>query len=151
MKMGLDSYIKSVKKLVGDWWMVSFNKTEMVEGSGTRCQIASYITSQGRTILARMIEDFPLRFIYCDTDSIFLEGDPPANLLDDYELGKMKVEAKIKSFKCLGPKMYKYETIDSKISLHGKGIPTKLLTPAFFDKPTVPAEWLLPNVISGIV
>lgn len=93
----------------------------------------------------------PLRFIYCDTDSIFLEGKPPEDILDNYKLGKWKIEACIKSFTALGPKMYKYESLDDKICLHGKGIPTRKLTPLFFDKPLLPEEWVAPNFVTGCI
>lgn len=39
--------------------------------------------------------------------------------------------------------------LEGHVSLHGKGIPVKLLTSDFFNVPIKPTEWMKPIVVAG--
>lgn len=70
--------------------------------------IASYITSMARCKLINAIALLQDRFIYCDTDSIYLKGyEIPKNLpIDDKKLGYWKFEHYYNHFKGLKAKCY---------------------------------------------
>lgn len=70
--------------------------------------IASYITSLARCVLVKAIISQAHRFIYCDTDSIYLKGwEIPDNLpIDDKKLGYWKFEHYYNHFKGLKAKCY---------------------------------------------
>lgn len=70
--------------------------------------IASYITSMARCKLVRAIALLQDRFIYCDTDSIYLKGYeiPTCIPIDDKKLGYWKFEHYYNHFKGLKAKCY---------------------------------------------
>lgn len=69
--------------------------------------IASYITSMARVVLIDAIQQNANRFIYCDTDSIYLLGRKEPNLqIDANKLGYWKFEGNLSKFKALKPKCY---------------------------------------------
>jgi DNA polymerase elongation subunit (family B) len=57
--------------------------------------IASHVTSYARMVIWKAIkycQKNNIKYYYCDTDSIFIDGELPAEMVDDSELGKFKVE-----------------------------------------------------------
>ena len=70
--------------------------------------ISSRMTSRARCLLVRAITSNWDRFIYCDTDSIYLYGyDEPTNILiDNHKLGHFKFEHKFDKGKFLHTKCY---------------------------------------------
>lgn len=57
--------------------------------------IASHVTGYARMIIWKAIkycQKNNIKYYYCDTDSIFIEGELPADMVDENELGKFKVE-----------------------------------------------------------
>lgn len=83
---------------------------------------ASYITSFGRIhLLKQMIALKDYKPVYCDTDSIFVEIEPPIN--DEHHLGGWKRENKIVT-KIKGLKNYLYIT-DDELKRRLKGVPKK--------------------------
>ena len=73
--------------------------------------IASFITSCARCVLIRAMEDCHERFIYCDTDSIYLTGDRQPNIpVHESRLGYWGYEGRIQRFKALKAKCYVKET-----------------------------------------
>lgn len=77
-------------------------------------KIASRITSLARCVLIQAIESNKDRFLYCDTDSIYLKGKEEAQNIpiDDKKLGCWKMEHTYSKFKGLKAKCY-ISTIDS--------------------------------------
>lgn len=70
-------------------------------------KISSRITSRARCILIRAINKYPERFIYCDTDSIFLTGfETPDIPIDSKKFGYWKFEYYYDKIKCLKAKCY---------------------------------------------
>jgi hypothetical protein len=57
--------------------------------------IAAHVTSYARLILWGVIswcQEHKVKYYYCDTDSIFIDGELPEQFVSDKELGKLKVE-----------------------------------------------------------
>lgn len=54
---------------------------------------------------------------YDDTDSIITDLEAPADIIDQYELGKLKIEETFTAFECIAPKTYWGRTTDNKIKL----------------------------------
>lgn len=70
-------------------------------------KIASRITAFARCILIKAIEKNKNRFVYCDTDSIYLLGDYEADIpIDDKKFGYWKYEYSYTRFKGLKAKCY---------------------------------------------
>lgn len=85
------------------------------QGGNMTAQVptASYITAYGRIFLAETVNKIGLdKFIYCDTDSIYIVADNipqsliDAHLIDKTELGKWALEKKFTAFKAIKSKCY---------------------------------------------
>lgn len=87
--------------------------------------IASYITSMARVKTATAIQLCRDRFVYCDTDSIYLTGSqmPSSIEIDKSKLGAWKYEGHYKRFKALKPKCYIKELDDGSIKSSIAGLP----------------------------
>lgn len=59
---------------------------------------------------------------YDDTDSIITDLKAPADMVDPYELGKLKREEVYTAFECIAPKTYWGRTIDNEIKLTCAGM-----------------------------
>lgn len=92
-------------KLIND--EVEFETYEN-EGQGAYDRkIASIITSYARCVLIKAINKNPKRFVYCDTDSIYILGDYDYDIpIDDKKLGFWKYEHSYYKFKALKAKCY---------------------------------------------
>ena len=84
-------------------------------GEGVYLPYACFVTAAARSITIRAAQkayddklaDGKGRFIYADTDSIHLVGDPPKDLwIDSKELGAWKIEGRFPRAKYLRPKTY---------------------------------------------
>lgn len=87
-------------------------------------QIAAAITAHARCRLTRALIKCGSRALYCDTDSIFLEGIEPAPFRVSKNLGDFKLESSFKSAYFILPKTYALELADSK-KIKMKGFPEK--------------------------
>jgi hypothetical protein len=84
---------------------------------------AAFITAYARIYLYRFMKEIGFDHIYyCDTDSIFSSVKPHDKFLDNNELGKWKIEDKIKEAYFIGKKSYAYKNIDDKIINKCKGV-----------------------------
>lgn len=98
--------------------------------------IASYITSQARVKLATAIQLLADRFIYCDTDSIYLKGSEiPTDILDvgEHKIGQWKYEGHYKRFKGLKAKCYLVEKDNGKLDSSIAGLPLNARSQITFD------------------
>lgn len=68
--------------------------------------MGSYITASARTLLLQAIRENIDNFLYADTDSIFLKGDPKGIYIHDSDLGAWKLDGTFTRFKALKPKCY---------------------------------------------
>jgi DNA polymerase elongation subunit (family B) len=97
--------------------------------SKTNVAIASAVTSYSRIIinshkLTALNEG--LKIYYSDTDSLVVNGPLPSHLLDNAELGKLKLEHQIREGIFVMPKVYYLETTEGKEITKTKGLPGKL-------------------------
>ena len=102
------------------------------EGKYYPKEIASYITSCARCKLVNEIENNASRFIYCDTDSIYLKGSeiPKYMDIDDKRIGAWAYEGHYIKGKFLKAKCYMKTfddgTIDKKICGASKEVKDKI-------------------------
>lgn len=89
-------------------------------------QIASYVTSYARLVLLDALrKQYEVGEVYyCDTDSIVCEKPLPAEMVDEYEIGKWALEKELYSGIFLQPKVYYEETTD-KETIKFKGVTKK--------------------------
>jgi hypothetical protein len=97
--------------------------------------IAAWITANARAYLLRAMiaeEKAGNKVLYCDTDSIIMQGIPVSPIADG-EYGKFKVEYIIDEFIGITGKTYRFTDDKQKDVLKCKGIPQKKLTAEMFD------------------
>lgn len=88
--------------------------------------IASWITSCARCVLVRAIEQNSSRFLYCDTDSIYLSGVSKPDLpIDDHLLGYWGYEGDYPKAMFIKAKCYMKTESDGTIVTRVAGLPKK--------------------------
>lgn len=105
--------IQSVKQKDFAYNKVMYEVRELNEAFETKLPakanniyIASFITAFVRCILFDVIMSKEDKFLYSDTDSIYCLDTIDNKYLDEFELGKWKLEREDSYFKCLGSKCY---------------------------------------------
>lgn len=88
--------------------------------------VASFITAYARDKTIRAAQSVYHRFVYADTDSLYLVGTdmPDALDIDPYRLGAWKHEHTFQRFKVLRPKTYVFES-DGELTVHCAGLPER--------------------------
>jgi len=127
--------------LSDDRVVLKYNKPEDDFAIGTLVRFSSCIAAYARCNLSKMMRSLGWEHVYyCDTDSIFTDVEPPAELVSQTELGKWKKETdeegnilKIVSASFLAPKCYNYRTDLGKICMKAKGQPATELKEEYFD------------------
>lgn len=94
--------------------------------------IAAAITAHARCRLTRALVKCGDRALYCDTDSIFLEGTEPAPFQISNKLGDFKLENEFKKACFILPKTYALELMKGK-KVKMKGFPEKFSEKIAFD------------------
>lgn len=111
--------IKLFSEQRNDCYLVTENEKQK-NGFFSIPTFASYVTSEARVILMKaLLSNESQKVVYCDTDSIFLEGDFQGTVGND--LGEFKKENK-RVTGIYGLKNYKYEDQEGKQILVIKGI-----------------------------
>jgi hypothetical protein len=113
-------------------WTVWSRKT-VADSINIQPAIAAWITAAARAYLLKQMWaeiDAGNMVVYCDTDSIFLKGNPVAIL--DSAYGDWKIENTFDSYELVASKCYHGETTGRHV-YKCKGIPTRLLNPDDFD------------------
>lgn len=102
---------------------ISFIQSEPEDTKTVYLPVAIYTTSYARDKLLNTIYDLGDRFIYCDTDSVHIEGvEPPTIEIHDTKLGAWKLENYFTRGKFLRPKTY-LEEINGKLKPTVAGLP----------------------------
>ncbi len=96
--------------------------TKKVRADYIRPHIAAYVTSYARIYLFNGIMINPDRVYYYDTDSLVIDYELPAEMVDDSEYGKWKMEGEIQQGIFLQPKLYAELRTDGKEILKSKGL-----------------------------
>ena len=88
--------------------------------------VAAFITAYARSYTIRAAQANYPRFMYADTDSIYLQGyEPPVGIeVDDVKLGAWKQEHKFQHFKALRAKTYVFEEV-GELVIHCAGLPDR--------------------------
>lgn len=91
--------------------LLHFKRVDGERRKGGYIPIAAFITAYSREfIITNILKNFD-RFVYCDTDSMYLLGQEKPNVpIHDSLYGYFKIEHYIKRAKFLGCKRYMYET-----------------------------------------
>jgi len=104
----------------GQIWTCS----EKGEGFNSFPAIAGHVTAYARVYLRKLQEQAGIKhFLYVDTDGFIVDQEGKANLdhlLNDTELGKLKVEVKADEVEILAPKYYREDN-----NWKRKGVPKK--------------------------
>jgi len=86
---------------------------------------SALITSLARLHLFKILQRYQDNIFYCDTDSVFLNCEIDNRLVDDYELGKLKLEKKLDIALFVLPKLYVYKINNQEFSV-AKGMKRKV-------------------------
>lgn len=115
--------------------------------------VAIFTTAYSRDLIIRSGQAVYDRLCYCDTDSLHLVGlEVPDNIeIDDFELGKWKLESKFIRARFLRPKRY-IEDDGTNLDIKCGGMPNNVkeqVTWENFHEGTVYHGKLMPKVIEG--
>ncbi len=96
---------------INEHGILSYRKYKGEKRTGGYIPIAAFITAYSREyLISNIIKNYD-RFVYCDTDSLYLLGQEEPNVPIHKSLyGYFKIEHYIKRAKFLGCKRYMYET-----------------------------------------
>lgn len=98
---------------LNDKGLLSYKKYDGERRKGGYIPIAAMITAHSRKLLISNIKKNINRFVYCDTDSMYLLNyDIPDVPIHDSLYGYFKIEHKISKAKFLGSKRYVYYTTE---------------------------------------
>ena len=119
-----------LRKLISSEEYLKYEKANYnaYSSTNTAVQIASAVTAYARIEMHKLKTQYIENIYYSDTDSVFLDCKLPENLVSDTELGKIKLECKIKEALFVAPKLYYYITQDDFVVIKGKGIESDVLT-----------------------
>lgn len=110
---------QGVKFEIGNYYEVS--KIEEVDLI-SYVPVALFITSYARVHLLENIIKNKERFLYADTDSIYLDGMQEGLQIDETSFGAFKLENRFSRFKYIKAKCYIFETLDGKITTKIAGL-----------------------------
>jgi len=96
--------------------------------------MAAAITAKARIALARILLKHSKSIYYCDTDSVFLDTPLDESEVSQNELGKWKLEHKIKEAFFFNPKTYVYTNHEGTQTVKAKGSPFKMLDYEHFKR-----------------
>jgi hypothetical protein len=128
--------IKSIKRLLDDWVIVTFKDPLPVNHDGAFIQIASYITAKARANLVTLMYRALgcENVLYCDTDSIITYKQLDDRYTKpDGALGTMHLEGIIKEARFIAPKFYKVVYEDGKTHRKLKGVPSSVVDDSIYD------------------
>lgn len=106
--------------------IVKYALTEPEEKEPQYLPAGAFITSYARRFTVRAAQANYERWLYCDTDSVYLLGDEPPRemLIDAFELGAWKQEHSFDRFKAIRAKTYCFEE-NGELTVHCAGMPAK--------------------------
>lgn len=113
----------------GDNTVFYFEKTSIKPYSMPH--IASYVCAYARLRLHKAMRENYDNLLYCDTDSIWLNGEPKNISISD-DLGDWKKEYITRKACFVALKYYAYETIEGELKMRIKGVSNEMLKKAKF-------------------
>lgn len=105
---------------------IYYERLEPEEREPVYIAAAAFITAYARAYTIRAAQANYDRWVYADTDSIYLTGwEPPVGIeVHDDKLGAWKMEHQGEHFKALRPKTYVFIE-DGKLTVHCAGLPSR--------------------------
>lgn len=123
-KFATNPDVTGKRPVMGDDGCVKWVMGEHEERDGVYIPVGTFTTAYARDTLIRAIHENWDRFIYCDTDSMHLEGtaDPAGILLHDTNLCAWKVEGTFSHARHLRAKCYIWD-LNGEVSVTCAGMP----------------------------
>lgn len=124
-KFGTNPVVQSCKPVKRDG-RIWYERLEPEEREPVYIAAASFITAYARAYTIRAAQANYDRWVYADTDSIYLTGweEPEGIEVHDTKLGAWKMEHRGEHFKALRPKTYVFVE-DGKLTVHCAGLPAR--------------------------
>lgn len=119
----LDNLVDEIE--IGDYVIVFYkieNNQEYEEGHNVNVAVSSAITAYARIHMSQFKNNSNINLYYTDTDSIYTDSDIDAHLIDNKQLGKLKLENICKKAIFLAPKVYCLLTESGKLITKAKGL-----------------------------
>ena len=147
-KLGTSTKFASMKPVKRDG-RIWYEKLPEETRDGVYIPAAAFITAYARSYTIRAAQANFDRFVYSDTDSIYLRGtDAPAGIeVDDVKLGAWKLEHRFQHFKALRAKRYVFIE-DGKLNVRCAGMPERCID--FEDNPEFVAEEVPEGVLTRV-
>lgn len=125
-KFGTGTRVCSMKPTLLEDGRIRYVRLAEEEREPVYVPVAAFITAYARSYTIRAAQANYPRFMYADTDSIYLQGyEPPVGIeVDDVKLGAWKQEHKFQRFKALRAKTYIFEE-DGELVIHCAGLPDR--------------------------
>lgn len=109
-------------------------KSDLQSGDDiTSIAVSMAITAESRIFMSKFKNNPSLKLYYTDTDSIFVENslkeieDVVPGIIDNKQLGKLKLECAISKAVFLAPKSYYYETVEGERVCKLKGVKRQVI------------------------
>lgn len=124
-KMGTNPHVRSMRPVKRDG-RIYYERLPEEEREPVYIPSAVFITAWARRYTVENAQALYDRFIYADTDSLYLRGTevPDTLRIDDAELGAWKHEHTFTRFKALRAKSYVFVE-DGKLNVHCAGLPAR--------------------------
>lgn len=125
-KFGTNTRVCSVMPTLLDDGRIKYVRLSEEEREPVYVPAAAFITAYARSYTIRAAQANYDRFMYADTDSIYLRGyDPPVGIeVDDVKLGAWKQEHRFQHFKALRAKTYVFVE-DGELNIRCAGLPER--------------------------
>ena len=125
-KFGTGTRVCSMRPTLLDDGRVKYVRLAEEEREPVYVPVAAFITAYARSYTIRAAQANYSRFMYADTDSIYLQGtEPPVGIeVDDVKLGAWKKEHEFQHFKALRAKTYVFVE-DGELVVHCAGLPDR--------------------------
>lgn len=142
----------TIRKFMGH---LSVTEGRSREGFTAFCAIASHIVADSRYLLRqlRAVAGYDETY-YCDTDSLIVteagyQNLLEAGLIDDAELGRLKVEGYAAEIECLAPKEYRFGEVLKRKGISARAVPagfavSRMHAGAWLGRTDRPAEGTFP-------
>lgn len=133
-KFATNPDVTGKRPVMGDDGCVKWVMGEHEERDGVYIPVGTFTTAYARDTLIRAIHENWDRFIYCDTDSMHLEGtaDPAGIPLHDTNLCAWKVEGTFSHARHLRAKCYIWD-LNGEVSVTCAGMPDNVKALCTFD------------------
>ena len=113
---------------LGDFHLIGIKEDHKYEDSfnwnisNVNVAVAAAITAYSRIHMSHFQNNNKIKLFYSDTDSIYISGNLPENMVSKNEIGKMKLEKTLKKVCFIAPKVYALLDINNIQTIKVKGL-----------------------------